>query len=99
MFWKELYDDPNITSPAEKTYWTEVLGETARALGKHPAVMGFTIQNEIDGADVCYNNPKWAAFWWGQAENMAKIVKEAAPDKLVGMATHDDNLIPGKAAS
>jgi hypothetical protein len=96
MFWKQQYrgDSSPVT-----TYWTQMLRETAQDVGKHPAVMGFTIQNEIDGADVCYNNPEWAKFWWGQVEKMAKIVKEAAPDKLVGMATHDDNLIPGKAAS
>jgi hypothetical protein len=27
--------------------------------------MGFTIQNEQDGADVCYGDPTLAAFWYG----------------------------------
>ncbi|MGE3781195.1 MAG: hypothetical protein AB7H71_00465 [Alphaproteobacteria bacterium] len=96
MFWKNKY---NQTPPAEITYWTQVLRETAATVGQHPAVMGFTIQNELDGADVCYNDPELATFWWGQAEKLAALVKQAAPDKLVGMATHDDPNIPGKAAS
>jgi hypothetical protein len=96
MLWKEQYD---VTSEAEKTYWTNVLRETAAQVGQHPAVMGFTIQNEQDGADVCYNKPALAEFWWGQAEKMAAIVKAAAPDKLVGMANHDDPNIPARAAA
>src|SRR5262245_45458324 len=96
MFWKDQYQ---TTPQAEITYWTSVLGETAQMLGQHPAVLGFTIQNEQDGADVCYKIPALADFWWSQVENMAKIVKDAAPDKLVGMATHDDPNIPFKAAS
>jgi hypothetical protein len=96
MFWKNQYEAaPKI----EITYWTEVLRETAQTLGQHPGVMGFTIQNEQDGADVCYGNPDLATFWWGQVEKMAAIVKEAAPNKLVGMATHDDPNIPARAGS
>lgn len=96
MFWKQQYqgDDSIVTK-----YWTNVLRETAKTVGTHPAVMGFTIQNEQDGADVCYNNVDYAKFWWGQAQKLATIVKDAAPTKLIGMATHDDPVIPGKAAS
>lgn len=96
MFWKTQYDQASKT---EIDYWTNVLRETVRSVADHPAVMGFTIQNEQDGADVCYNNPDWAAFWWGQVEKMAAIVKEEAPGKLAGMATHDDPNIPLKASS
>ncbi|MFZ5780674.1 MAG: hypothetical protein ACOY4R_10795 [Pseudomonadota bacterium] len=96
MLWKQQYDK---ASDAEKTYWMNVLAETAASMAQHPGVVGFTVQNEQDGADVCYNNPEWADFWWGQIEKMAGIVKKAAPDKLVGMATHDDPNIPRKAAA
>ncbi|MGH7121102.1 MAG: hypothetical protein ACREFP_19285 [Acetobacteraceae bacterium] len=96
MLWKNQYDK---ASEAERDYWTNVLRETVAQVGRHPAVMGFTIQNEQDAAEVCYGNPTLAAFWWGQVEKMAAIVKSAAPDKLVGMATHDDPQIPAKAAS
>ena len=96
MLWKDQYDQQpdNV-----KTYWMNVLRETAQQVGQHPAVMGFTIQNEQDGASVCYADPVMAKFWWGQVEAFAKIVKEFAPNKLVGMATHDDPNIPLKAAS
>ncbi len=96
MFWKTQHDQ---TPAAEIAYWTQVLGETAKTLGRHPAVMGFTIQNEQDGAQVCYGDPDLAAFWWGQAEAFAAAVKADAPGKLVGMAVHDDPNIPGKAAA
>ena len=95
MFWREQYAK---TKPAEIGYWQNVLSETAKTVGKHPAVMGFTIQNEQDGADPCYNNKVWADFWWAQANDMARRVQEAAQPKLVGMAVHDDPKIPGKAA-
>lgn len=94
MLWKEDYAR---TSQAEKDYWYGVLEETAQEVGRHPGVIGFTIQNEQDNADVCYGNPDRAQFWWSQVERLAGIVKKAAPDKLVGMATHDDPNIPLKA--
>ena len=96
MFWKDQYDN---TPQTQIDFWTNVLQETVASMAQHPAVMGFTIQNEQDGADVCYNNPELATFWWGQVEKMAAIVKAAAPDKLVGMATHDDPNIPAKASA
>jgi len=96
MFWKEQYDK---TSKVEIDYWTGVLQETAQSVGRHPGVMGFTIQNEQDGSKVCYEDPVLAQFWWGQVEKMAAIVKQAAPNKLVGMATHDDPKIPRLAAA
>ena len=95
MFWKGQYHQ---ASPAVIQYWTQVLSETAQTVGQHPAVMGFTIQNEQVGADVCYTEPTLATFWGGQDDAMAAAVKAAAPGKLVGMAVHDDPNIPGKAA-
>jgi len=96
MLWKTQYGN---APPALIDFWTNVLGETVTSMGQHPAVLGFTIQNEQDGANVCYNDPDLATFWWGQVEKFAAIVKEAAPDKLVGMATHDDLNIPLRASS
>jgi hypothetical protein len=96
MLWKTQYEK---TPQTQIDFWTNVLRETVESMAQHPAVLGFTIQNEQDGADVCYNDPDLATFWWGQVEKFAAIVKAAAPDKLVGMATHDDPNIPLKAAS
>ena len=96
MLWLEQY---NKQPQKVKTFWDEVVRETAQQVGSHPAVLGFTIQNEQDGADVCYNNPTFAKFWWTQVNHFAGIVKAAAPGKLVGMATHDDPQIPARASS
>lgn len=95
MFNKNQYDQ---TSDEEKAYWTNVLRETAETMGQHPAVMGFTVQNEQDGSDVCYDNPVLADFWWGQIEKMAAIVKTAAPTKIVGFANHEDGNMPSRTA-
>src|SRR5262249_51045163 len=82
--------------------WTHVLQETIGQLAGHPAVLGFTIQNELDGGSVTYG-PDTAAveFWWGQVVKLSGLAKAAIGNhgKLVGMATHDDPLIPGKAAN
>ena len=90
MFWKDHYVDPTIMPPAEIAYWPAVLKETVEQVGSHKAVLGFIIQNEQDNASHCYGNPTYATFWWSQVEAMAKIAKDAAPNKLVGMAVHDD---------
>lgn len=95
IFWENEY---NPNSP-ETAFWYGVVAETAAQLAHHPAVLGFILENEQDGADVCYNNSEWATFWWGQVEKIANTVKTAAPHKLVGIANHDDPNIPGKAAS
>ena len=100
MFWKSDYS--NI-SQEEKTFWEKVLAETTNQVGSHPAVLGFVIQNEHDSNVVTYPNSNQSnkddvIFWWSQVQKLALIAKENAPDKLVGMAVHDDPNIPGKAA-
>ncbi len=81
-------------------FWTNVLQETAAQLSKHPAVLGFIIQNEWDSNVVTYgSNTADVEFWWSQVEAMAQLTKSAAPDKLVGMAVHDDPNICGQAAA
>jgi hypothetical protein len=94
MFWQDQWDPGSQLTE----FWTNVLQETAADLGQHPAVMGFTIQNELDGSGM-YDQSPGAAFWWSQAEKWAKIVKDAAPGKLVGMAVHDAPPIPDQAGA
>lgn len=93
MFWKELYTNPNAMPQVEITFWEQVLKETVEQLGTHKAVMGFIVQNELDDNTHLYENQDYATFWWAQAEQLSKIAKEAAPDKLVGIALHDNPLI------
>ena len=102
MFWKSIYD---TTPQEEKTFWEQVFTETVQRVGSHPAVLGIVVQNELDSGVVTYPNNDQpptnipaVEFWWSQVEAFAKIAKTNAPDKLVGMAVHDDPNIPTKAA-
>ena len=90
MFWKELYNNPITMPPSEITYWQEVLKETVASTCAHKAVMGYIVQNELDDGPHLYGNSSYAQFWWSQAEALSKIVKSKAPNKLVGMALHDN---------
>ena len=103
MFWKSDYDNAVKDHPEEITFWEKVFAETVTQVGSHPAVLGFVIQNELDSNVVTWpsgdppSNLPAVEFWWSQVEKFAKIAKANAPDKLVGMADHDDPNIPGKA--
>jgi hypothetical protein len=102
MFWLNKY---NAAAPIEIAFWTATVKETVAQVSSHPAVMGFTVQNELDGANVTWpdtNNSNLPSvnFWWGQVETLAGWAKQSmgANKKLVGMAVHDAPIIPGKAA-
>ena len=69
MLWKNQYDKQPA---AVKDYWINVLRETAQQVGQHPAVMGFTIQNEQDGASVCYDNPEIGGLLVGPGGGLCK---------------------------
>ena len=74
-------------------YWEHVLVDTAKDLEKHPAVLGFTVGNEVDAPGYTWdpNNPDSpnVQYWWHQLEVYAQMAKTAAPNKLVGIANHD----------
>jgi hypothetical protein len=81
-------------------FWTSNLRNTVAQVARHPAVMGFTIANEVDnGALSTYGPPADAEYWWSQVQAMAAIAKSAAPGKLVGICNHDDPGICQNAAS
>jgi len=54
-------------------------------LGKHPALIGFTIGNETDVLGVNTHLPDF----WAWMDDLAAKVKGWAPDKLVKTALHD----------
>jgi hypothetical protein len=88
------------TAPYDIAWWTQNLQDTVTQVGSHPAVLGFTIANEVDnGAVSTYGPTANAEYWWGQVQAMAAIAKAAAPGKLVGIANHDDPGICANAAS
>jgi hypothetical protein len=88
MFWKERYN--NSENAAKIKFWRFVYKETARQLGSHQTVMGFTLFNELADGEHSYNNADKAEFFWTQVQTLAEQVKTVAPDKLVGIGLHDD---------
>jgi len=81
-------------------WWTDNLQATVAQVADHPAVLGFTIANEVDNGSVdTYGPLQKATYWWGQVQAAAAIAKNAAPTKLVGIANHDDPGICQNCAS
>jgi hypothetical protein len=80
-------------------YWEHVLVDTAKDLEKHPAILGFTVGNEVDAPGYTWDkaDPDSAKVkhWWAQVEKYAQMVKTVAPNKLVGIANHDFREIVG----
>lgn len=48
MMKQDLYDIWKQQRPSNLQWWLDVIVETATQVGSHPAVMGFTIMNELD---------------------------------------------------
>jgi hypothetical protein len=98
----DLYRQDVNTKPIQY-YWEHVLVDTAQDLAKHPAVLGFTVGNEVDAPGYTYDtaNPHspLVQYWWKQLEKYAQMVKAVAPHKLVGIANHDFREIVGYSAS
>lgn len=86
------------SSTPDAAWWQAVVTSTVAEVADHPAVLGFTIANEVDnGAVSTYSSTKGVAqYWWDQVQAMAALAKQAAPTKLVGIANHDD---PGICAN
>ena len=76
-------------------FYEAVLDETTKDLAKNPAVIGFTIMNEMiqngashydDGITTNANTD----YFYSQVKKYAAIAKKNAPDKLVGWAINDN---------
>lgn len=77
--------------PIGATAWEGNMVATIGALASHPAVLGFTIANEVDnGAVDTYAGGHTQAHWWCKVQYFAQLAKQAAPTKLIGIANHDD---------
>jgi hypothetical protein len=95
-FWDKRVWDLQKTNPPIKNqilWYEKAYKEVVEEVGNHPAVMGFIINNEIDGPDIFYENKEKAEFFWWQMDHISSTVKGIAPDKLVGVAFHQDNKI------
>lgn len=66
----------------------QTLAGLARALGTHPAVMGFVVGNEVNNGETRVN-----AEFWKFIDGLAVAAKTAAPNKLTTMALVDDSMI------
>lgn len=89
-------------TPELKAYWEFVLKETATDVGNHPAVIGFTLFNEIDEnrsawPEVNQSQPPTGGvqnadsdFYYGRLKEYSATIKSVAPGKLVGWAAHDN---------
>ena len=76
-------------------WWEANLRATVEDLSKHPAVIGFNIMNEQDGADWSHPNSgqgpdnEETQYFFSQAVKYAGIVKSIDQHKLCGWAFHD----------
>ncbi len=65
----------------------------AEEMGSHPAIIGFTISNELNNATA-----RETPAWWAWQDDLAKRCKNIAPTKLTSVAFVDDSMITPKAA-
>lgn len=76
-------------------FWEANLRESVRQLKDHPAVIGFNMMNEKDADIATFPNAgsgdpnEFTEYFYSQSEKYARIMKQEAPDKLVGWALHD----------
>jgi hypothetical protein len=69
-------------------WYTKMYQEVVEEMKDHPAVLGFIINNEVDGF-AGNSNPTFQAFFWNQIRSISKDVSDRAPNKLVGFAFHN----------
>ncbi len=81
-----------IENPDHTAFWEATLQETVNDLKDHPAVLGFTIWNELDENRSAFPSGGANAdsdFYYGRIKKYSDMDKKAAPGKLVGWAAHD----------
>jgi len=79
--------DPNV-SDVRKAYFRQFYRYTAKWLakkyGKHPAVMGFVVGNELDTPLTTQTSEFWQTL-----NDIGAVIKASAPDKLTAFTFHD----------
>lgn len=99
-----VYYNLRDTTPAKVRFYDHVLRETIADLKDHPAVLGFTTQNELnDGLDAypgtggqmpadrpdLGTTTERSDYYWGKIKEHSDYAKTTAPDKLNGAAFHN----------
>lgn len=91
IWFKPSYDnrqtDPAIAAVIR--FWDRVFTAQVEEVADHPAVLGFALFNENNGA-ANYTPASHAEHFWNQVRQYSERAKALAPDKLVGWAAFDD---------
>lgn len=105
LFQRELFETAHHVAPGLVDWWEFVMNETASDIGSHPAVLGFTIMNELDDEPNAFPGQGDAPmpdqnsdFFHTQTVRYAQVVRSFAPGKLIGWALHDVPSWPGFAS-
>lgn len=72
------------------TFWNNNFNATVTQMKDHPAVIGFTMFNEVGGRSDFSDVEANAQFYWSQVQKYANLAKSLAPAKLIGWAFNDD---------
>lgn len=88
IYVKPAYDAPGNASAIR--FWDDNFTATLTQMKDHPAVIGFTMFNEIGGPPDFSDDPVRATHYWRQIQKYADRGKAIAPDKLIGWAFNDD---------
>lgn len=88
-----IYVKPSFDAPGNADairFWDDNFTATVQQLKDHPAVIGFTIFNEIGGPPDFVLDAARATHYWSQVKKYSERAKSSAPDKLVGWAFFDN---------
>jgi hypothetical protein len=91
--WWQIDQTQEAKNKQERDIERNIVEAIAKEYGKHPAVMGFVIGNEQNNAQTRANCQFWA---W--IDEIATLVKAAAPGKLTATTIVDDDFLTVKAA-
>ena len=89
IFLKGAFENP--ANASEIRFWDDNFTATVEQLKNHPAVLGFTICNDVGEKSDYSGDAAKATHYWSQIKKYSQRAKEIAPDKLIGWAFSDDS--------
>ncbi|MES2787568.1 MAG: hypothetical protein V4684_19035 [Pseudomonadota bacterium] len=90
IFIKGVFDGPSAANAAQKVFWDNNFTATVEQLKDHPAIIGFTMFNELGGENDFQGTSPSSTHYWSQVQEYSKRAKSIAPDKLIGWAFFDN---------
>ena len=91
--WWCVDESKEVANSAARRANLEHMAAVAAKYGNHPAIMGFVVGNENNNAVTREN-----CMYWQWVDDVAKAVKQAAPNKLSSTTVVDDSMETPKAA-